>query len=360
MPDAPRVVPTSDCHDCGGRCLLNVHVRDDRIVRITSDDGPATQYRACAKGRAFRQMVTGAERVNYPMKRVGQRGEGHFQRITWDEALDTVATEIKRVRATSGSRDIMFVSGSGNGGKINGFGQPVENLLNISGGCTSKWGSPSAEGSRFASLATYGTLETAHTREDLLNSALIVMWGWNPAVSLHGSGTRLYLAEARARGAQIVALDPYYSDSAAAFADTWIPLRPGTDTALLVALARVMLREDLVDREYIARYTTGFEKFEAYLTGETDATPKTPQWAAAITGASVKQIEWLARLMATRRPTALMPGFGPGRSAHGEQFHRACITLAAMTGNIGIHGGGAAVRDASEVPQDCFIGGRGW
>jgi len=342
VPDDLWVIPTSDCHDCGGRCLLKVHVRDDHIWRISTDDGAEPQYRACAKGRAFRQMVDAPERVNFPLKRIGPRGKGRFERVSWDEALDTVAAKIRLVRETSGSRDIVFVSGSGYGGKINGFGQPLENLLNITGGCTVKWGSPSAEGSRFASLATYGTLETAHTRDDLLNSAVIVMWGWNPAVSLHGTNTRLYLARAKARGAKIIAVDPYYSDSAAAFADEWIPIRPGTDTALLVSLAYIMVQENLLNQDFLDRYTVGYERFEAYVSGDADGVPKTPEWASCITGVEVPAIRRLARLMATLRPSALMPGFGPGRSARGEQFHRACITLAAMTGNIGISGGNAA------------------
>jgi len=353
-PKPDKVVPTADSHDCGGRCLLKAHVREGKIIRIETDDGDEPQCRACLKGRAYRQMVYSPDRLKFPMRRVGARGEGKFERISWDEALDTVASELKRVKETYGPAAILFIAGSGSVGVIHFLGELVRNLLNLFGGCTNRWGSPSAEGSRFSSKATFGTLGTAHTREDLANSRLIIMWGWNPAVSIQGTNTRLYLAQAREAGTRIICVDPRYTESALAFAHQWIPIRPGTDTAMIAAMAHVMIKDDLPDQRFLDTYAVGFDKFKDYVLGKEDGVAKTPAWAESITGVPARTIENLAREYATTRPAALMTGFAPGRTAYGEQYHRAAATLAAMTGNIGIHGGnpaGHGLMGGGALPQ---------
>ena len=120
------------------------------------------------------------------MKRVGNRGEGKFERISWNEALDTIASQLKKVKETYEPSAILHVTGSGTTGYLHNW-LPVQRLLYLFGGCTIQWGVPSAEGSIFASIATYGTLSTGHTRDDLLTSRLIVMWAWNPAVTIPAS-----------------------------------------------------------------------------------------------------------------------------------------------------------------------------
>jgi len=168
------------------------------------------------------------------------------------------------------------------------------------------------------------------------------MWGWNPANTITGVNTNWYLAQAKEAGTKIMAVDPRYTDSAAMFAHQWIPVRPGTDGALLLTLAYVMIKENLQDQRFLDTYTIGFDKFKDYVTGIDDGVAKTPAWAEAITGVPATTIENLARDYATIKPAALMAGIAPGRTAYGEQYHRIAITVAAMTGNIGIHGGSAA------------------
>ncbi|MEW6142475.1 MAG: molybdopterin-dependent oxidoreductase [Chloroflexota bacterium] len=337
-----NIIPTSDCHDCGGRCVLNMHIEAGRIKRIETDSSRLPQYRACAKGRAYRQMVYAPERLKYPMKRAGKRGSGQFTRISWDEALDTLAGEIKRVRERYGPASVLFLQGSGSLGAINGGGEPVRHVLVKSGGCTTRWGSPSAEGSRFASRATYGTLATAHSRDDILNSRLILMWGWNPAVSLHGVNTKVYLARAKEAGARIISIDPRYNDTAALLADKWLPIRPSTDAAALIAMAHTIITRGLADQHFIHLHTSGYEAWRAYILGEEDSLPKTPEWAETITGLKSRDIIETAVEYATLKPAALMTGYAPGRTAYGEQFHRAAAALAAITGNLGIPGGNPA------------------
>ncbi len=336
-----KVVNTICNSHCGGQCLLKVHVKDGMITRIETDNGEEPQLRACLRGRAQRQRVYAPDRLKYPMKRAGERGEGKFERISWDEALDTVAREIKRVRDTYGSGAIIFRGGGGDIVRLNNR-MTIDRLLGLAGGYSQTWGFISYEGGRYAALATYGTTFTRNSRKDLLNSRLIILWSLNPAITVMDANTSWYLIQAREAGTRIIAVDPRYTDSIGTFADQWIPIRPGTDTAMMIAMAYVMMKENLQDQRFLDTYTIGFDQFKDYVLGVEDGVPKTPAWAEAITGVPVSAIESLAREYADAKPAALVAGIAPGRTAYGEQYHRAAHTLAAMTGNIGIPGGNAA------------------
>jgi anaerobic dimethyl sulfoxide reductase subunit A len=339
--DGATIVNTGCCHDCGGRCVLKAHVKDGRILRFESDTGEIPQIRACARGRAYRQRLYSPERLTRPLRRVGERGQGRFEPISWDEALNTVAGQLKRVKAAYGNSAILFLPGTGNQGMLHGPTAPGI-LLHQFGGFTRYWGIPSYEGALFASMATYGTIRTGHSRDDLMSSKLILMWGWNPANTIWDPETSLWLARARENGARTIAIDPRFTDTAAVLADRWIPIRPGTDAAMLAAMAYVIVTENLHDRAFIARHTTGFEAYRDYLLGREDAIAKTPEWAAAITKVPASAIAELARDYAESKPAALIAGWGPARTAIGEQYSRAAAVLCALTGNIGIAGGYAS------------------
>ncbi len=337
-----RTVITSCPHDCGGRCVLKVHVTDGIITKIETDNDDEPQLRACVRGRAYRQRVYAPDRLQYPMKRVGERGEGKFERISWEEALDTVASKLKSTKETYGNDAIFYVPYSGNTGTLLHSQLAVFRMLNMFGGFTSIYGSCSFWGSIFSSNMTYGTLVTGHTRDDLVNSNFIIMWGWNPAESIQRTNTALCMAKAKEKGIKIVAVDPRFTDSIAAFADEWVPIRPGTDTAMLLAMMNVIINNNYQDQTFIDSFTVGYEKLKAHVLGEDDHIPKTPEWAAEITGVPAKTIEWMATEYATNKPSALLTLGAPGRTAFGEQFHRAASSIAALTANVGIHGGESA------------------
>ena len=348
-----EVVMTTCSSHCGGTCILKVHVRDGAITRIETDDGGDPQFRACLRGRAYRQRVYAPDRLKYPMKRTGERGKGQFQRITWDEALDTVARELIRVKGTYGNGAIFFKGSGGDQAVIHGQGA-MDRLLGMFGGFTTAWGFFSYEGGVFAELATYGTLFTRNTRDNYLDSKLIILWGWNPVDSISDTNTSWYLAQARERGARFVSIDPRYTSSTAAFAHQWISIIPGTDAAMMMAMAFVMITEDLHDQHFLDTYTVGFQQFKDYVLGEEDRVPKTPEWAEAICGVPAQTIAELAREYAAIKPAALMCGISPGRTACGEQYHRAAITLAAMTGNTGLQGGDPGSRSWVGAPRDAY------
>jgi anaerobic dimethyl sulfoxide reductase subunit A len=342
-----KIITTMCNSHCGGCCMLRVHVRDGVITRIETDEGEEPQLRACLKGRAYRQRVYSPDRLLHPLRRAGERGEGRFQRISWDEALGTVASELKRVKAAYGPEAIFVQSSAGDIGSLHSP-LPIMKVLSLIGGFSTSWGLFSFEQGIYGELATLGALDGSG-RDDLLHSRLIVLWGCDPANTTAHTNTAWYLAQARDKGAKIITVDPRYTDTAAAFAERWIPIVPGTDAAMMIAMAYVMIRENLLDRKFLDTYTVGFERFEAYVSGAEDGVPKTPQWAELITSVDAQIIEWLAREYATVKPAALITGIAAGRTACGEQYHRSAITLAAMAGNVGRSGGTSGLRSWMSV-----------
>jgi DmsA/YnfE family anaerobic dimethyl sulfoxide reductase A subunit len=372
--ETPRVDPvpgetifTSTCgHNCGGRCVVNAHVRDGRIVRISTDPRRWTPelppLHACVRGFGQAERVNHPDRLLHPLRRVGPRGEGRFERIGWDEALDEVARQLRRVRDTYGPAAILDCSRTGSLSMLHGRGV-VQRMLHMFGGCTELWSNISAEAEVFAVRATYGAKadykSAGREPTDYVNSRLILMWGWSPADGTFGTGTLQYLKRAKKHGARIVCVDPRRTRTSHDLADEHIFIRPSTDTAALVAMAYVIASEGLHDEAYLDRHVLGFDEahlpagapagssYHAYLMGHADSVRKTPEWAEAITGVPAATLRRLAVEFAAARPAALQTGYAPGRTIHGEQFHRAAYALAVMTGNVGVPGGNSGTSNGA-------------
>ncbi|MEE8399422.1 MAG: molybdopterin-dependent oxidoreductase, partial [Desulfobacterales bacterium] len=337
-----KIVRATSAFDCGGRCPLRIHVKDGVIIRIEGDDAKEPdQLRACLRCRALRHFVYHKDRLKYPMKRVGPRGAGEFERISWDEAYDTIIEKLNYVKETYGNSSILMSGGGGYQGSLHNGGGATSRLLSLFGGYGGTYGNISSEGAVWGVMTQYGDVYVGHSRKDMLNSKLIIMWGWDPARMISGTGTMMHVINAKDAGARIISIDPRYQDSAATVADQWIPVKPGTDTAVMVSMAYVMIKEDLQDQAFLDKYTIGFGAFKDYVMGDEDGVEKTPQWASEISGVPAPTIVALAREYATTKPAALIDCQGPARSSMGEQYTRCAMTLCAMTGNVGRHGGSA-------------------
>ncbi len=351
-----RVIHTMGRNNCGGRCIIHAHVRDGKIEKLTTDSreaaGDCVPLTACVRGMNYHKTFLGRDRLRYPMKRVGQRGEGKFERITWEEATDTIAREWVRIRDTYGvgSRYVNYATGIS--AMISGGGL-AKRLLKLDGGYLDYYNSYSTACITQSTNLMYGTAETGNNLADWLNSNLIILWGHNPVETKFDCETMYYLRKARDKGIPIIVVDPRRNDTALALGAEWVPLKPATDAALMDAMAYVIVEQGLQDQDFLDRCCVGFDKahmpagvdpsecYLSYLTGEKDGIPKTPEWAAPITGVSAEAIRSLAIRYATAKPAALIQGFGAQRHAYGEQSARGGILLACMTGNVGVSGGWA-------------------
>jgi len=231
-----------------------------------------------------------------------------------------------------GNSSIFLATGGGYQAAFHDGMLSMMRLFTQFGGYSTHYGNISSEGAVYATQSMYKSPFVGHSREDLLNSKLIIMWGWDPARMISGTDTIFNLIKAKEKGIKIVSIDPRYTDSAVILADQWIPIIPGTDVAMMAAMAYVLIKENLCDQEFLDKYTVGFGKFKAYVMGDEDGTPKTPEWAEKITSVPAHVITNLAKEYGKTKPAALMDCQGPARSAVGELYNRAAITLTAMTG----------------------------
>ncbi|WML25955.1 DMSO/selenate family reductase complex A subunit [Neobacillus sp. OS1-33] len=357
--DTEKIISTCSINNCGGRCVIKAHVKDGMVVRVSTDtqesgDLSTPPLRACVRGRNYRNMLYDPDRLKYPMKRVGKRGEGKFKRISWEEAIETIASEVKRIGDKYGpeSRYVNYASGQSWG--LHGGKNAARKLLSLTGGFLNYRNDYSSGAGNVATPYTYGTNNTGSSFDSLLHSKYIILWGQNPSEMIFSTPYREYLMQAKRNGAKIIVIDPRYTDTAIAFADEWIPILPTTDNAMMDAMGYVIVKEKLHDQAFLDKYCIGFdgdhmpdgiaksESLKSYLLGEKDGIEKTPEWAEGICGVPAGKIREIAREYAKSKPAALIQGWAAQRQAYGEQFMRGGAQLACLTGNVGKLGGWAA------------------
>jgi anaerobic selenocysteine-containing dehydrogenase len=324
-----KSIPGACPHDCPDRCAWVVTVEGERAVNLVGDpDHPFTRGTLCAKVNHYLDRVYSPDRVLYPLRRTGAKGSGEFERVSWDQALDEIASRLQSLIEAHGPTTILPYSFSGTQGQIqsNSLGGRFFNRLGATRLERAVCGSTGGAGIE----ATIGSTALM-LPEDLALSRLIILWGTNTIVTnLH---LWPFIRQAQAAGAQVVVIDPLKTRTAVA-ADWHIRPRPGTDAALALGMMSVIVAERLYDASYVAAHTLGFDALRSRLADYT------PDRAAALTGLEAEEIIRLARVYATTRPAAIRVLIGMEHHASAEMSFRAISCLPALVGAWRERGGG--------------------
>lgn len=347
-------------HNCGGRCMNKVMVKDGAVIRQKTDDTHEDsfdypQQRGCVRGRAQQQQCFGADRLKYPIKRKTwspenpngeMRGKDEWERISWDEAISYIGDQFKTIKEKYGSQ--AFLVGS--------YGSRFAFAPLLAWGGHTSTADTTSHGAYLLNTAdTIGIPRTdagvCNDRTDMLNADTIVFYASNPAWSAAGTPSYHYI-RAKEAGVKFITVDPIYTASAQMLDAEWIPIRTGTDTAFLLGVASEMLRldkaeGDIVDWEFLDKYTVGFDadhmpedlkedvNFADYLEGKYDGVKHDAEWASTICGVPVEKITWFAREIGKKKNVWLLHNFAAARCNGCENIPQLFMTLGAMGGHMG-------------------------
>ncbi|TCN76049.1 molybdopterin-dependent oxidoreductase [Shewanella fodinae] len=354
-PTTEEAINWSSCTcNCAASCALKVFSQDNIVTHIETDDTTddswgVQQARACLRGRSSRQKIYALDRLKYPMKRVGTRGNGDFVRITWDEAYSTIASELKRIIDAYGNKSVYWNYASGTNQFRAGGRESSKRLLNLAGGFLNQYGTYSAAQIVYAAPYTYGSY-TSSTYTEMKNADLLVFFGFNPSETRMSGTGGAYDYSLFGAGKEVIIVDPRYSESALGKESTWLAIRPGTDAALVEGIAYHLINNGLVNESFLNQYCVGYDAstlpesapangdYKSYILGTTDGVPKTVARASSITGISEAQIISLAEKLAAASNPFISMGWGIQRQANGEQSIRAVYMLPILLGKLGIAG----------------------
>lgn len=337
LPVANKEIKRVVCpHDCPDTCMMSATVEDGKITKVTGDAGqPFTQGFLCIKTNYYLERLYSEKRILHPMRRVGPKGAGQFEQISWDEALELVAVNFKQIAREYGAEAILPYSYMGTMGVLNtqsmdrrffnylGASQLDRTICSTSGGI----------GYRYTMGQNIGT-----DPETVVDAKLIVAWGTNiVSTNVH---LMPFINEARKQGAKLVTVDPHRSKTAEQ-SDLVIQPYPGTDAALVLAMMNVIISEGLHDKEFLEKNTVGFD-----LLAERAAEYPLDR-AAKITGVPAQQIRDFALLYATTKPSFIRLSYGLNRHTNGGMMTRTVACLPAIVGAWGVPGGGALLSSSA-------------
>ena len=347
-------------HNCGGRCMNKVMVKDGAVVRQKTDDTHEDsfdypQQRGCVRGKAQQQQCFGADRIKYPLKRKNWspenpngdlRGRDEWERISWDEAIEYVADQFKTIKEKYGNG--AFLLGS--------YGSRFAFSPLLAWGGHLSTADTTSHGSYLLNTAdTIGVSRTdagaCNDRTDMMNADTIVFYASNPAWSTAGTPSYHYI-RAKEAGVKFITVDPIYTASAQMLDAEWIPIRTGTDTAFLLGVASEMVRLDkaegnIIDWDFLDKYTVGFDadhkpadlkedvNFLDYLEGKYDGVKHDAAWASKICGVSAEKIAWFAREVGMKKNVWLLHNFAAARCNGSENLPQLFMTIGAMGGHMG-------------------------
>jgi anaerobic selenocysteine-containing dehydrogenase len=343
----PKKVVHAACpHDCPDACGVLVTVEDGRATRIQGDPKhPVTRGFLCAKVTKYLDRVYSPDRVLYPMRRIAPKGQGKgnasdFVRIGWDQALIEIADRFKQISAEFGSEAILPYSYAGNMGILSFAGMSHRFFHRLGASQLNRTICATAGGD---ALITVTGRKLGTEPEQFAHSKYIIAWGAN----IHGNNVHLwpFIEEARRNGARLVVIDPYKTRTARC-ADWYLPINPGTDVALALAMMHVIINENLYDAEYVRQYTLGFEQLKERVQ------EYPPERVAQISGISAGDIQTLAREYATTTPSVIRVNYGVQRAENGGMAVRAISMLPCITGSWQQVGGGLWLSLSGAFPFD--------
>lgn len=310
--------------NCYSTCTFRVTVSGNRIRRIRPYSGNlATPEGPCIKGQSYIERAGSSDRITSPLLK---NSDGSFSKINMKEALDIAVSRLSSIRNEYGPHSIMWYKGSGMSGLTNEIGSQFWRAF---GGATTTYGNLCWPAGLEAVRLTLGSVKH-NVPWDLRNAGTIVIWGKNPAET--NIQEMAFIADARSRGCRVIVIDPLRTPTADK-ADILYSPAPGTDAALALSVARILIAENLIDKDFIDKHVTGFEKFRQSLTISADE-------AAIITGIPSESIHELAIMIGTGKPLTIIPGYGLQRHLNGGQTIRALLSLIVLTGNLGKTGSG--------------------
>jgi anaerobic selenocysteine-containing dehydrogenase len=323
--DSEQIIK-SNCRGCHGGCGVLVHVKNGRITGIEGDPNfPGNHGTMCSRGLAFQQLVYHPNRVTHPIKRTGYRGAGKWQRISWDEALDTIADRYRTILKDYGAESIVL--GYGTGRNYENFLYRFSNLLGTPNVLTA---GHMCYGPRIAaSQIICGRMPVCDYDN---NPECVLVWGNNAIITNPDEYIGENLCSALSRGAKLIVIDPRLTYLAGK-ADVWLQLRPGTDTALALGMCKALLDEDLYDREFVNTYVHGWDRFvERVREYPLDRIER-------ITGVPAGKVAEAARLYARSSPACIQWGVAIEQTINCTDNVRVLLALMAITGNLDVPGG---------------------
>lgn len=411
---AKETIHWSQCNvNCGGNCYFQWHCRDGKVQYLESDTyklkpnpkditgleigGDDLQARACLRGRTMRRWLNHPDRLLHPMKRIGKRGSDDFEQISWEEALQTIHDKLKYTIDTYGNEAIYVIYATGmycSTGK-----QPALRLLSMLGGHTNQGADYSTHMMQTVMPYMYGSAENVDEKgnhiklhkpatvyspydnvnassftEAQLHSDLVVLFGNSPAETRMGGANMCWdfakVREAvKGRGGKIINIDYRLNETSSGYDDEWIPIRPGTDAALVCGIAHEWIKNNQVDEKWVKRHCVGYDEanmpksakgkhksYKDYILGKgEDGVEKTPEWAAKITGVPADEIRELARVIAKAKAPFICQGWGSQRHSNGEDTTRAICMLPILIGQMGKPGTNTGQREAE--PSVYLVGG---
>jgi anaerobic selenocysteine-containing dehydrogenase len=336
---AEHVVDTACPLDCPDACSLDVTVQDGRITSI--DGSPQTPLNTvtngyiCAKVRRFPERLYGTDRLRYPAIRRGPKGLALFERASWDDAMALIATRLEETRDTWGGESILPYSYGGSNGLLTQDTSDATLFRRLGASRLARTVCAAPTGA--ANQALYGKMPSI-TYEDYPESRLIIMWGANPSAS--GIHLVPYIREAQRRGAALIVIDPRTTPLAKQ-ADIHLPIRPGTDLPVALAIHRFLFEEGFADKTFLDTHTLHADKLRA------KALPWTFERAAAEAGVPGEAIEAIARRYAETAPAMIRCGWGQERNRNGGNSSLAIMALPAVAGKFGVRGGGYAMSNTA-------------